>query len=63
MAESTPPTTHQVRFSDRRSFNFRIVCMTCGWESRLHLMEKDALEEGHDHVFPSATELGETPQP
>jgi hypothetical protein len=40
---------HEVAWIDQRSFNFRLRC-ACGWESHLHLMEKDALAEGREHL-------------
>jgi hypothetical protein len=40
---------HEVVWADRRSFNHRLRC-TCGWESRLHLMERDVLTEGRQHL-------------
>lgn len=40
---------HYTTYTDRRSFNYKLKC-SCGWESKLHLMEKDALAEAREHI-------------
>jgi hypothetical protein len=37
-------TTHEAQWADRRSFIFRLRC-SCGWQTRVHMMERDAVAQ------------------